>query len=218
MNGRRATAALLATAALAGAQTTLAQDAAARLGERARQDREIVYRLRAPETHAFEIEHDFTETRAGTDKYLNVVRKGSTVSEPKARLLDTGQDLETEILKAEGIRVAGLDIGEPLRPDSEVVLVRFPAVAPGGSARLRISETYTDPERYRMDGDELVWDRSLGRPRNAVVLPAGFFLSATSIPATVSVTPDGRIRLDYVNDRPDEIAVLIKARRRTPGR
>jgi hypothetical protein len=218
MNRRGATAGLLATAALVGAPTAIAQDAAARLAERARQDREIVYRLRAPETHAFEIEHDFTETREGTDKYINVVRKGSTVSEPKARLLDTGQDLETEILKAEGIRVAGLDIGEPLRPDSEVVLVRFPAVTRGGSARLRISETYTDPDRYRMDGDELVWDRSLGRPRNAVVLPAGFFLTATSIPATVSVTPDGRIRLDYVNDRPDEIAVLVKARRRTPGR
>lgn len=217
MNRRIATAALLATAALVGARTVIAQDAA-RLTERARQDREILYRLRAPETHAFEIEHDFTETREGTDKYVNVVRKGSTVSEPRARLLDTGQDLETEILKAEGIRVAGLDIGEPVRPDSEVVLVRFPAVTRGGTARLRISETYTDPERYRMDGDELVWDRSLGRPRNAVILPAGFFLTVTSIPATVSVTPDGRIRLDYVNDRPDEIAVLIKARRRTPGR
>jgi hypothetical protein len=63
-----------------------------------------------------------------------------------------------------------------------------------------------------------VWDRTFGRPRNAIVLPAGFYLTATSIPATVSVTPDGRIRLDYVNDRPDEIAVLVKAKRRTPGR
>lgn len=210
---------VLAAAFACGAATAaLAQDAAARLSERARQDREIVYRLRDPESHAFEIEHDYTETKEGTDKYVNVVRKGSTVSEPSARLLDTGQDLETEILKAEGIRVAGLDIGEPVRPDSEVVLVRFPAVTRGGSARLRIKETYTDPERYRMDGDELVWDRTFGRPRNAIVLPAGFYLTATSIPATVSVTPDGRIRLDYVNDRPDEIAVLVKAKRRTPGR
>ena len=27
--------------------------------------------------------------------------------------------------------------------------------------------------RYRLDGDDLVWDRAFGRARNAVVLPAG---------------------------------------------
>ena len=32
--------------------------------------------------------------------------------------------------------------------------------------------------------------------------------------ATVSELPDGRTRLDFVNPRPDEIAVLITARRR----
>jgi hypothetical protein len=101
-----------------------------------------------------------------------------------------------------------------VRPDSEVVVVRFPAVARGTSLRLRISETYTDPARYRLEGDELVWDRSFGRMRNAVVLPPGWALTASSIPATVSETADGRIRLDFVNPRPDEIAVLIKARRR----
>jgi hypothetical protein len=95
-----------------------------------------------------------------------------------------------------------------------VVVIRFPPVAEGGSLRLRISETYTDPS-YRLENDELVWDRTLGRPRNAVVLPAGWYLTACSIPATVSETDDGRIRLDFVNPRPDEIAVLLKARRRS---
>ena len=61
-----------------------------------------------------------------------------------------------------------------------------------------------------MDGDEFVWDRSLGRPRNAVVLPAGWYLTASSIPAVVTMTEDGRVRLDYDNPRPDEIAVLLK--------
>ena len=63
-------------------------------------------------------------------------------------------------------------------------------------------------------GDELVFDRSFGRPRNAVVLPAGWYLSASSIPAMVSETADGRIRLDFINPRNDEIAVLIRAKRR----
>jgi hypothetical protein len=47
-----------------------------------------------------------------------------------------------------------------------------------------------------------------------VVLPAGWYLTNSSIPATVSETPDGRVRLDYWNPRPDQIAVLITARKR----
>ena len=185
-----------------------------RLAERAHQDREIVYFLRDPDTHAFDLYHDYTEMREGMDRYINVVRAGSTVSSPSARLLDTGEALKAEILEGEAITAAKLDLGEPVRPDSEVVLIRFPPVARAASVRLRIRETYTDPARYKVENGELVWDRSFGRPRNAVVLPAGWMLTASSIPATVSETDDGRIRLDFVNPRPDEIAVLIKAKRR----
>jgi hypothetical protein len=201
-----------AMAAVLAAATASAQEA--RLAERAHQDREIVYFLRDPDTHAFDLYHDFTETREGMDRYINVVRQGSTVANPSARILDTGEALKPEILKGEAITAAKLDIGEPVRADSEVVLIRYPPVARSASLRLRISETYTDPARYKREGDELVWDRSFGRPRNAVVLPAGWMLTASSIPATVSETGDGRIRLDFVNPRPDEIAVLIKARPR----
>ena len=186
-----------------------------RLAERAHQDREIVYFLRDPDTHAFDLYHDYTETREGMDRYINVVRQGSTVANPSARILDTGEALKPEILKGEAITAARLDIGEPVRPDTEIVLIRYPPVARSASLRLRISETYTDPARYKRDGDELVWDRSFGRARNAVVLPAGWMLTLSSIPATVSETGDGRIRLDFVNPRPDEIAVLIKAKKRT---
>jgi len=208
---------VLVAAAIGLTPGAMAQEEPPRLAERAHQDRTIVYFLHAPETHAFDLYHDYTESREGMDHYLNVVRKGSTVSGPSARILDTGEALKSEILKGEAIAAAHLDIGEPVRPDSEVVVVRFPPVARGASLRLRISETYTDPERYRLDGDELVWDRSFGRPRNAVVLPAGWMLTASAIPATVSETADGRIRLDFVNPRPDEIAVLVKARRRGPA-
>jgi len=194
--------------------TAPAQDGrAARLAERARQDREIVYFLKPPETHAFELYHDVTQTE-GASQYLNVVRAGSTVQDPKAVVLDTGEALPVETLKGDAIRKAGLDIGEPVRPESEVVVIRFPKVAAGQTLRLRISETYTDAGRYRLEGDELVFDRSFGRPRNAVVLPAGYALTNCSIPATVSETEDGRIRLDFVNPRPDEIAVLLTARKR----
>ena len=192
----------------------LGERAAERLAERAHQDREIVYSLRQPESHAFDLYHDYTESRAGTDRYLNVVRKGSRATEPSARNLDTGEPLAVETLRGEEITRAHLDAGEEIGPDTEVVIARFPAVRAGESLRLRIAETYTDAASYGTRGDELVFDRGFGRPRNAVVLPAGWYLTASSIPATVEETPDGRIRLDFVNPRPDEIAVLLEAKRR----
>lgn len=185
-----------------------------RLQERARQTREIVYFLQQPETHAFDLYHDYTETRAGVERYLNVVRAGSTVSNTSARILDTGEKLETRTLKGDAITRAGLDIGEPVRPETEVVVISFPPVQQGHSVRLRISETYTDPARYRLEASELVWDRSFGRPANAVVLPSGWYLTHSAVPATISLTDDGRVRLDFVNPRLDEIQVLTVARRR----
>lgn len=186
---------------------------ATRLGERARQNREIVYFLQQPETHAFDLYHDYTESRPGVATYLNEVRGGSTVSKPSAKNLDTGEDLKWEILKGDAITRAKLDVAN-VTPQSEVVVFRFPAVKQGESVRLRMFETYTDSARYKLVGDELVWDRSFGRPANAVVLPAGWVLTNSTIPATVSMTADGRVRLDFINPRPDEIAVLITARRR----
>jgi hypothetical protein len=185
-----------------------------RLVERAHQDREIVYFLQQPETHAFDLYHDYTESRPGVGRYLNVVRQGSTASNPSARNLDTGEALAVETVKGDALPKTGTAEDEEVPPDAEVVVVHFAPVPPDGSVRLRIAETYTDPGRYRLEGDELVFDRGFGRPRNAVVLPAGWYLTASSIPALVSETADGRIRLDFVNPRPDEIAVLIKARRR----
>jgi hypothetical protein len=200
----------------AGSQA-LGGNRAARLSERARQDREIVYFLQQPETHAFDLYHDYTESRPGVDSYVNIVRGGSRASNPSARILDTGESLQVQTLRGAEITAAKIDIGEAVRPESEVVLIRFPAVQQGRSLRLRISETYTDPGRYDVVNDELVWDRAFGRPANAMVLPLGWMLTNCSIPATVSEMADGRIRLDFINARNDEIAVLVTARRRARG-
>lgn len=182
--------------------------------ERARQTREIVYFLQPPETHAFRLYHDYTETRTGMDRYLNVVRPGSKASNPSAKILDTGKDLKVETLKGDAITKRGLDIGEPVTAETEVVVIWYDPVSKGQSVRLRIEETYTDPNRYLVANDELVFDRSFGRPFNTVILPDGWFLTANAIPATVELTSDNKISLTYVNGDPDEIDVLIKGRRR----
>lgn len=187
-----------------------------RLSGRAHQDREIVYFLQQPETHAFRLYHEYTETRPGVDKYFNIVRNGSTVSDPSAYVLDTGEKLSTKIMTGAEIASAKLDAGEPVDAAAQVVVVSFTPVKQGQSIRLRISETYTAPQSYGMKDkdDGLVFDRSLGRARNAVVLPDGWYLTASSIPGTVKQTSDGRIRLDLWNGQPAPIDVLIKAKRR----
>jgi hypothetical protein len=188
----------------------------ARLSERAHQDRDIVYFLQQPETHAFSLYHDYTESRQGVDNYVNVVRGGSKVSDPSAYILDTGEKLPSTIMSGADVLAAKLTSDDPIDPKGQVVVVKFSPVPAGQSIRLRISETYTAPASYRMAGDELVFDRSLGRPRNAVVLPSGWYCTASATPATVSQLPDGRIRLDYWDDRPEAVDVLVKARRRLP--
>jgi hypothetical protein len=185
-----------------------------RLSERAHQDREIVYFLQQPETRAFRLYHDYTESRPGADRYFNVVRTGSKVSDPSAYVLDTGEKLATQTMSGTEVASAKINVGEPVDPSAQVVVIPFSPVKAGQNLRIRISETYTAPASYRLEGDEMVFDRSLGRPRNAVVLPEGWYLTASSIPATVTPMADGRIRLDFWNGRPDEVDVLIKAKRR----
>ncbi|WP_369059195.1 hypothetical protein ABOZ73_16430 [Caulobacter sp. 73W] len=199
-----------------GKLTPTANSAAAKVSERARQTRDIVYFLNAPETHSFALHHDYTEDRPGVGQYVNVVRKGSTASKPSARNMDTGEALTARQLKGAAITAAGIKdpgLGE-VTAETEVVLFSFPAVKAGESVRLRLAETYTDPGRYKLVGDELVFDRALGRPANAVVLPAGWTLTNSAAPVVVSETEDGRTRLDFINPALGDLPVLVTAKRK----
>jgi hypothetical protein len=184
-----------------------------RLDERAHENREIVYLLQQPETNAFDLSHDYTEAREGVSYYVNEVRAGSTVSNPRARNLDIGEKLRWEVIKGEAIRQANAGV-RTVTQESEIVVFRFTPVPKGGTTRLRIYETYTDTARYKVRNGELIWNRAFGRPANAVVLPAGWTLTNSSIPSVVTAQADGRVRLDFINPRPDEVNVLVTARRK----
>ncbi len=188
-----------------------------RLSERAHQDREIVYFLQQPETHAFSLYHDYTERRVGVNGYANVVRTGSVASHPSAYILDTGEQLKTQEMSGAKMMASKINVGETVDAKAQVVVIPFAPLGTGQTLRLRIAETYTAPVSYRLDGEELIFERSLGRPRNAVVLPSGWYCTSSAAPATVSQLPDGRVRLDYWDDRPEPVEVLLKARRRASG-
>ncbi len=186
------------------------------LTERAYQDREILYELQSPESHAFRITHDYTVRNAGEKYYFNVVRAGSHVTAPDSVDLDSGEKLKWEIISGNQATERKLPVGETIKDDSEIVITYLNrALGPGTTNRIRLMETYADPKSYYLDGNELVWDRSFGRLRNTVVLPLGWYLTTLSSPATIQTLADGRVSIYVVNPRPDDIRVYFRARRRS---
>ena len=183
---------------------------------RAEQDREIRYWLLDPQTHQFRISHDFNVTRAGQKYVHSFVRKGSIVTQSQIFDLDTGEQLKT--YNVTGKDVNGLGYYPNPSPDDEVVVqAELPRpINSGESVRVRVVETYTDPVGYTVKNGELTWDRTLGRPRNEVALPAGWMLTEVTVPAVVSLDADGRINCRFTNPRNDELHVVLKARPR-PG-
>ncbi|HKF59452.1 MAG TPA: hypothetical protein VKJ45_28695 [Blastocatellia bacterium] len=182
--------------------------------ERAYQDREILYELLAPESHAFRITHDFTVRRTGEQYYFNVVRAGSHVTDPESIDLDTGEHLKWEIISGKQARARSLPVQEAT-DDSEIVVTHLAKpLAAGTTNRIRLKETYTDPKSYYIEGDEVVWDRSFGRLRNTVVLPSGWYLTGLATPSIIDTLPDGRVSVYTVNPRNDDVRVYIRAHRR----
>ena len=155
-------------AAMAAPPGAVRSSVQARLQERAVQSREIVYFLQQPETHAFDLYHDYTESRAGTDHYINVVRAGSRVSNPSARSLDTGEPLRLDVLKGAAITAAKLDIGEAVTPNTEIdVLVMDLRSQPFSNQRLIYDmydyRDYSDPanEPVETNRDPSLYCRAL---------------------------------------------------------
>jgi len=184
------------------------------LNERAYQDREILYELQEPQSHAFRITHDYTERKEGEKHYFNIVRAGSRVSDPESIDLDTGENLKWETLSGKQVKDRKLPLAN-VNDDSVVVVTQLARpVAKGATVRLRLKETYTDPKSYYLDGDELVWDRTFGRLRNTVVLPPGWYLTALASPGVIQTLPDGRVSVYVVNPRNDDVRVYLRARRR----
>src|SRR6266481_8532644 len=178
---------------------------------RAEQDRDIRYLLLDPSTHQFFISHDFTVTKVGQKSVHSFVRKGSEVSPDSMMFnVDTGEPLRTHIVSGKEVNALNY-YPQPTDPDSVVVqgdLAR--SIQEGESVRVRVEETYTDPVGYTMQGKELVWTRTLGRPLNFVTLPDGWMLTSVNVPAVITMDAKGRATLRFTNTRNGDIAVTIR--------
>ena len=205
---------VLSAVTLLIASSTPADSQNPQFPERAYQDREILYELGPPESHAFRITHDYTERKEGTKYYFNMVREGSHVSDPASIDLDTGENLKQEVISGKQVKERQLGPRD-VKDDAEVVVTHLArALTKGTTNRLRLKETYSDPKSYYLDGDELVWDRTFGRLRNTVVVPAGWYLTTLASPATIQTLDDGRVAVYLVYARSDDVRVYLRARRR----
>lgn len=173
------------------------------------------YELLAPETHQFRIYYEVTETRAGARFHFNAIREGSTATDESIIDVATGKLLRFEVVT--GAQAKTDSPNENFSPTGHYIKVHLAHPVPAtGEYRLIIYKTYKDDKSYYTEGDLLVFKRSLGIPRNSVVLPAGFEVVSSSVAVQVIAERDGRLKLAMVNPGSGgQLEVTIKARRLT---
>ena len=171
------------------------------------------YELLAPETHQFRILYEVTETTPGARFHFNIIRPGSEASDEAVYDLATGKQLKFEIVTGAEAKVAAP--GGNFTADAHYIKVHLAhPVSARGEYRLRIDKTYKDAKSYYLEGDRIIFNRSLGIPRDSVVLPAGYELISCSVAAQVISEPDGRLKMAFVNPGSGgQLEVLIHAKR-----
>ena len=169
------------------------------------------YELLAPGSGKFRIVYDITAVTPGSTEFFNPLRKGSVATDESVTDLATGAPLKFEVVSGDAARADGWTDAQATMDYIRVHLAR-PVPADGGEGRIRIEKTYADPKSYRSEGDQIVFDRSLGIKRNAVVLPAGYGLVSCNYPAQVLREADGRLKISFLNTTPAAAPLVIRAR------
>jgi hypothetical protein len=186
-------------------------------GFRAEDDRTIVYWLGDPESHRIDLALELRITRPGQAHAYSVLIRGDNITNPRTLDVDRGLDLPTRIVS--GAEPTAL--GESMFPPDAAVFVadlgdKLPA---GGSARVRLYQTATDPVGYRLlPTGEIRWDRFVGRLRTRAVLPEGWVLTSVDQPALVSVDERGRVVIDFVQAGADSPKLVLTARKAPASR
>lgn len=175
-------------------------------------DEYSLYELLEPGSDQFHILYEVTAIDPGATVFFNPIRKGSEASGESVRDRATSKPLQFEQVSGEEARRSGLpgaDLG------TDYIRIHLPRPVPqDGGVRLLIEKTYKDTKSYFREGtDRIVFTRTLGIRRNAIVLPAGFEVIACNVPAQILGQPDGRLRVSLMHTGPDALPVTIRARR-----
>lgn len=175
-------------------------------------DEYSLYELLAPESAQFHILYEVTAIDPGATVFFNPIRKGSAASGESVRDRATSKTLQFEQVSGAEARRSGLPEADL---DTDYIRIHLPRPVPqDGGVRLLIEKTYKDPKSYLREGtDRIVFTRTLGIRRNAIVLPAGFEVISCNVPAQILSQPDGRLRVSLMHTGPDALPVTIRARR-----
>jgi hypothetical protein len=169
------------------------------------------YNLLEPSSHQFHIVYYLTQRQVGATTVSNQTRSGSEGSNISVTDPRTGEPLE--FTYASGAELSAAGAGGRLQPDEHYILAVLPRPVPdGGEGRVRIEKTYLDEQSYYADGDGIVFARSLGIGRNAIVLPAGYSLVSSNVAAQVAAVADGRLKVSFENVNGYASDVVIRAR------
>jgi len=169
------------------------------------QDAYTEYELLAPGTESFRIRYLPETTRAGATELVNATRGGSEGSDISVFDPRTGKPLKFTYEQQ------GND------PENHAIRATLPAAVPeGGIGRVLIYKTYKDPRTYVMNGEDIVWVRSLSGYRLGVILPRGFAFTSSNVAAQLTTTAGGQLKIAFANPSGQSNPVTIHAHK-TPA-
>jgi hypothetical protein len=171
------------------------------------------YELLAPESHQFKIYYEVTETRPGARYHFNQIREGSEASDESVIDLATARPLKFEVVSGAQAKTDSPNENFPANAHYIKVYLAH-AIPAGGEYRLAIIKTYKDDKSYYSDGEQIVFKRPLGIPRDSIVLPVGYEIVSCSVATQVLKEADGRLKLAFVNPGSGgQLEVTIKAKK-----
>jgi hypothetical protein len=166
------------------------------------QDAYTEYALLEPGSESFRIRFLPEQSRVGATDLVNATRGGSEGSDVEVYDPRTGKPVEFTYG------------AQANNPENHEIRAKLPRPVPeGGIGRVLIYKTYKDPRTYMMNGDDIVWVRSLSGYRLGVILPKGFAFISSNVAAQLSTTADGRLKLAFANPSGQSNPVTIHARR-----
>lgn len=204
-------------AVICGAAAVLAAGAtfvSARQGGFNSHDDYTEYNLLDPSSHQFHIVYYLNQRQAGAATLLNQTRSGSEGSDISVSDPQTGAPLKFEYKTGAELNAAG-ESGR-LTAEEHYIRAFLPRPVPeGGEGRVRIEKTYLDDKSYYTQGEEIVFARSLGIGRNAIVLPKGYVTASSNVAAQLTALPDGRVKFTFENINSYAADVQIHGRKST---
>jgi len=202
--------------------SAVAQTAAPHPPRQTQSDDYTRYELLDPSSASFRILYEVTATTPGARSFWNPIRKGSIASDESVTDPASGRPLKFAEVSGAEARAGGLPDADL---DTRYLQIELPRPVPAqGEVRLLIDKTYKDAKSYFVEPETgfIVFSRSLGIKRNAVVLPVGYDVVFCSYPSQVIPEPasmatgeprSARLVLSFFNIGPDAVSYLVKARR-----